>query len=225
MTSRVSLLAGRGYKQGEFEDADLARLQLALPAHVGAVEHGTRIALDRDAFEAVLEAASMRPCFALDDECRVIWASVAAKRLVGPILSGGGLPVELIAAVSRLWGAAGSGSPGQPARVAPIVAIRIACGAMSLRSEACVVGPHRRIVVVTVDAAEPARAAVTALSGRHGLTLTETDVLGWLVHGLSNREIAARSYVSVETVRTHVKRIFRKLGVSSRTEAALLVRR
>jgi DNA-binding NarL/FixJ family response regulator len=50
-------------------------------------------------------------------------------------------------------------------------------------------------------------------------------VLGWLVHGLSNRAIAARLDVSIETVRTHVKRIFGKLGVATRTEAAMLVRR
>ena len=39
--------------------------------------------------------------------------------------------------------------------------------------------------------------------------------------GSSNREIAHELYLSVDTVKTHVRTLFQKLGVSNRTQAAL----
>jgi DNA-binding NarL/FixJ family response regulator len=50
------------------------------------------------------------------------------------------------------------------------------------------------------------------------------EVLGVLARGHTNREIAGKLCVSVETVRTHVARILHKTGVGTRTQAALLVR-
>jgi len=53
------------------------------------------------------------------------------------------------------------------------------------------------------------------------LTERETEVLVLVAQGLSNQEIAGRLYVSVETVRTHVKRIYAKLGVRDRVHAVI----
>jgi DNA-binding NarL/FixJ family response regulator len=50
------------------------------------------------------------------------------------------------------------------------------------------------------------------------LTRREADVLDQLRLGRSNGEIAAALCVSVETVRTHARAVFRKLGVHSRRE-------
>jgi LuxR family maltose regulon positive regulatory protein len=47
----------------------------------------------------------------------------------------------------------------------------------------------------------------------------EAAVLRLLVTDLSVREIAAKLYLSPNTVRTHIRAIYRKLGVSSRAEA------
>jgi DNA-binding NarL/FixJ family response regulator len=44
-------------------------------------------------------------------------------------------------------------------------------------------------------------------------------VLSVLLSGSSNREIARHLHLSVDTVKTHVQRILRKLGVSSRAQA------
>lgn len=52
-----------------------------------------------------------------------------------------------------------------------------------------------------------------SLSGR------EREVLGLIAAGLSNREIAARIYVATSTVKSYTNSIFRRLGVSSRTQA------
>jgi DNA-binding CsgD family transcriptional regulator len=59
---------------------------------------------------------------------------------------------------------------------------------------------------------------------RHRLTRAETDVLRALARGLANQEIAGGLFVSVETVRTHVRRVLAKLGVPTRARAAVLVR-
>lgn len=60
--------------------------------------------------------------------------------------------------------------------------------------------------------------------GRSGASLSgrEQEVLALVAQGLSNRQIAAELYLSVDTVKTHVRNVFRKLGVRNRTEAALL---
>ncbi len=50
------------------------------------------------------------------------------------------------------------------------------------------------------------------------LTQREAEVLELLQQNTSNAEIAARLHVGVETVRTHARNIYRKLGVSSRRD-------
>ncbi len=52
-----------------------------------------------------------------------------------------------------------------------------------------------------------------------GITERELEVLGLVAGGFSNREIAARLFVSENTVKTHCARAFGKLGASRRTQA------
>lgn len=51
------------------------------------------------------------------------------------------------------------------------------------------------------------------------LSHREVEVLGLVSEGLSNAEVGARLYISAQTVKTHLERIFVKLGVSGRTAA------
>ena len=50
------------------------------------------------------------------------------------------------------------------------------------------------------------------------LTARETEILSLLQSGRANAQIASELHVSVETVRTHVRSVYRKLGVHSRAE-------
>ncbi len=55
------------------------------------------------------------------------------------------------------------------------------------------------------------------------LTERERDVADAVARGLSNADIAAELYMGVPTVKTHVGRLFTKLGVENRVQVAILV--
>lgn len=57
------------------------------------------------------------------------------------------------------------------------------------------------------------------------LTGREAQVLDLLIEGLSNRQIGERLFISAKTVSVHVSAILRKLGVTTRTEAAVAAAR
>lgn len=52
-----------------------------------------------------------------------------------------------------------------------------------------------------------------------GITPRELEVLALIAEGLSNKEIAERVFVSENTVKTHLSRVFDKLGARRRTQA------
>jgi DNA-binding NarL/FixJ family response regulator len=56
----------------------------------------------------------------------------------------------------------------------------------------------------------------------YSLTQRENDILALLAEGRSNRDIAQKLYLSEKTVKAHLAAIFRKLGVTNRTQAAMV---
>lgn len=71
--------------------------------------------------------------------------------------------------------------------------------------------------------AAKARQELSAIASRPiatGLTQTQHRVAALIAQGQTNREIAAAMFITVNTVQTHVRHIFQKLGVRSRTELA-----
>jgi len=76
-------------------------------------------------------------------------------------------------------------------------------------------------VMVPVPAAQP---FVRNDKRREDLSITprELEILELIAQGMSNREIAAKLFVSENTVKTHSSRVFDKLGARRRTQAVQL---
>ncbi|MFB9966631.1 response regulator [Sinosporangium siamense] len=83
--------------------------------------------------------------------------------------------------------------------------------------------------VAQFDPAATARLAA-ALAGREEertdevLTAREVEVLRFVAHGATNREIATRLFLSEGTVKNHISRILTRLGLRDRTQAAIYAR-
>ncbi|MCW2843214.1 MAG: regulatory protein LuxR [Nocardioides sp.] len=60
---------------------------------------------------------------------------------------------------------------------------------------------------------------VTWAALEHGLSDREADVLALIAQGLSNREIARRCCLSINSIKTYIRTAYRKIGVSRRAEA------
>ncbi len=55
----------------------------------------------------------------------------------------------------------------------------------------------------------------------HGLSNREAEVLALIAQGLTNNEICERTYLSPNTLKSYVRNLYRKIGVSSRSQAVL----
>lgn len=75
---------------------------------------------------------------------------------------------------------------------------------------------------VTINAAEP---EFSQLIEAYPLTERELEVLELIVQGYSNAAIAQKLYITVGTVKTHVRNILNKLSADDRTQAAVLALR
>jgi LuxR family transcriptional regulator, maltose regulon positive regulatory protein len=85
------------------------------------------------------------------------------------------------------------------------------------------IGSYEQAVLDRLEASLLVVGADDTMAGP--LSDRELTVLRYLASRLTNKEIAAEIFVSTNTLKTHVKRVYRKLGVSSRTEAVAEGRR
>ena len=61
--------------------------------------------------------------------------------------------------------------------------------------------------------------SITASKAKQlGVSEREAEIVSLLVEGLSNQEIAKKLFISPNTVKTHIKNIYAKLGVSNRLQ-------
>ena len=61
----------------------------------------------------------------------------------------------------------------------------------------------------------------TGPASTKGLTERESEILALITQGLSNAEVSARTFLSPNTVKSYIRTVYRKIGVSSRTQAVL----
>ncbi|HEX2728186.1 MAG TPA: response regulator transcription factor, partial [Rubrobacteraceae bacterium] len=80
-------------------------------------------------------------------------------------------------------------------------------------------------VQLAPEAAARLMREVSAPESPETLTARETDVLKLIARGMANKQIGRELYIGEKTVKTHVSNILTKLGVNSRTQAALYAAR
>ena len=90
-------------------------------------------------------------------------------------------------------------------------------------------GGHVRVTVLASPREVPARlrgaVVVSPVTDLRGLTPRELEVLGLLIDGCSNQQIARALVVAPRTVAAHLEHILVKLGAASRTLAAVRAER
>ena len=155
----------------------------------------------------------------LDDDGEIQAATAGARHWLAELVRGSATgmrpvpePVYLVAGRAR---AAQAGIGGEPAWVR----VRTAAGVWLHLHAAYVDGsdPLRgSVAVVITPARAPDLAPLIALAYR--VTAREQEVLQFIARGLTTAQMAQQLGISQHTVRDHVKALFQKVGVRSRTE-------
>jgi NarL family two-component system response regulator LiaR len=84
------------------------------------------------------------------------------------------------------------------------------------------VAVHGGRVLVPRPSAAPTHEAEGDWPGREaGLSAREAEVLALIAQGFSNQEIAERSYLSINSVKTYIRTAYRKIGVTRRAQAVV----
>ena len=94
-----------------------------------------------------------------------------------------------------------------------------ACGSVRMRDEA---RRELRKFGVRVEARGP---AATGDSGLDSLTAREREISDLITDRMTNKQIAAKLFLSQKTVESHIRNVFHKLGASSRVEVARVIER
>jgi NarL family two-component system response regulator LiaR len=188
----------------------------------GVVRQGLRMFLSRDPeVEVVGEAANGREAV---DMARGLEPDVVLMDLLMPVMDGisateairAEMPgVEVIALTSVLEDASVTGA----VRAGAIGYLLKDTDTDELRRAIKAAAEGR--VHLAPEAAARLMREVRAPESPEALTGRETEVLQLLARGQANKQIASSLYVSEKTVKAHVSSILMKLGVKSRTQAAL----
>src|SRR5919112_1627070 len=161
--------------------------------------------------EALEMARELEPDVVLMDLLMPVMDGLEATRAILAELS----DVEVMALTSVLEGASVTGA--------------VRAGAIGyLLKDADSEELHRAIrgaaegrVQLAPEAAARLMREVSAPENPEALTERETEILTLVARGKSNRQIASELFVEEKTVKSHISNILRKLGVPSRTQAAL----
>jgi LuxR family maltose regulon positive regulatory protein len=200
---------------------------------VGAKSLRAKIAMEQGDLPAAIEGA--RSAVQLAEKTGIVFASSGgfARAILGAILVGADQPEEGSAILEEAIGALRALDEPIPLAEALLAlaqgrsllgdrrgagrALAEADGLIAAMPDPGVLRVTRRSVATAVS--RRSKASRTPLSAR------EIEVLRLLAAGLSKRETATRLFISYNTVHSHVRTIYRKLGVGSRSEAVALGRR
>jgi DNA-binding NarL/FixJ family response regulator len=174
-----------------------------------------------DGAQAVTRAAETAPDVILMDIRMPVLDGIAATRR---ILAAGDDPPKIIVLTTfdlpeYVYTALGEGASGFLLKDTPPERIISAVGTIAAGD--ILIAPritHRLIETY----AQQHRATAVAEPQLAALTARETEVLRLVGNGLTNGQIAQRLVLSEATVKTHVKRMMGKLGLSSRAQAVVV---
>ncbi len=170
-----------------------------------------------DGLSAVRAAAEHRPDVVLMD---IRMPGIDGIEATRRILAGGGPTQVLVLTTFDLDelvdGALAAGAAGFLLK--SVDATRLTDGVRAVARGEGVLAPEvtRRVIRRYAGAPRP-----SSVPGLETLTARETDVLAGLGRGLSNAELSAELVISEGTTKTHVSRVLAKLGLRSRTQAAI----
>jgi DNA-binding NarL/FixJ family response regulator len=180
-----------------------------------------------DGESAIRLVAEIRPDVVIMDLLLPIIDGIEATRRIKAAQPA----VEVVALTSfieedRVVGAIEAGAAGfllKDAEADDLAAAIRAAASGEVHLDPAVAGIVARRLRRPVGASERRRGAADTPGERlDRLTSRERDVLGAVAQGLSNRAIADALGITERTARTHVSNILAKLGLTSRTQAALL---
>lgn len=169
--------------------------------------------LDRDSVLAVLDRAEALLRAARGDRRAAISQLTAAQDRLAAL--GYGLEGARAAfALARLRPDAGPTAYDEAARLFR------RCRALPWLRQVEAAAAERTAAAVPPQA--PAQGGPAGLDGLDGLASMERQVAGLVMEGATNREIAARLFISVKTVEATLTRVYRKLGIRSRVDIVRL---
>jgi len=210
-----TLYFARGADDGPFSDTDLDAMATA-KRHIELALHRANLYESLDQHTSVLRWAFNRlemPTILSASDDRVVIENAAVRRLLRAHRDAGPRLAALVAQnTDRLH--------AKPGRVV------VSSGALPPEDPS---GPPQTWLTVKSTALRRGTGAIISFVFlRHSgldapvehvpLTPREGEIVAWVAEGLTNREIAELAYVSENTVRQHLKRIFSKLDVHSRAE-------
>lgn len=178
---------------------------------ISALDDVELVAVAADGAEAVEQCALLAPDVVLMDlDMPVLDGIAATRRVMAAHPRTAVLVLTSFSDGPRILGALEAGACGYLLKDVDAVAV-----AEGIRAAARGESPLDPRAARTMLDARSAPDPLARLSGR------EREVLELLVAGTANKLIARRLQISEKTVKSHLTRIFRELGVTDRTQAAL----
>lgn len=220
----VGIMLARTTKQSEFTESDTIHLARILPTLQTLIQRCTRLENQLGSLSFMEPALEANHPYALlfNLKGKATWASTQASSLLNVQRKGKNNSLEkLTEAVVQL----GKLYQTRPSQLSPETTAMIPQdGGPPITADLRVVRTRNGEPFIFVELDAPLLSPLlrkTALA--YKLSAAEIEVLKLIAQGLSDREIAAKLFITQATVRTHVGNILSKMGVRSRIQAALRV--